>query len=152
MGDWISNWNPGVILNQNVPDPPRVVRDLPSLFIILDLCDLGTATSEDALANVMYNGANPMSDYVATCSYGKAQFDALNSRILTVKLPCSGVGPVTRTPWTANSCSDDNLFNWMHEVEDYIDNELRPTDWNHRWAARGARLPCLCGTCTHESH
>ncbi|KAG2433192.1 hypothetical protein HYH02_012734 [Chlamydomonas schloesseri] len=131
---WLSNWNPGVILDQEIPDPPRVVRDLPTLFILLDLCGKGggPATTEDSLANMLYRGLTPFQDYVATCSYGKAQFDQTNTRILTVKLPCSGVSKVSKMAWDSSSCSKDNLFNWMYEVEYYIDNVLKPKDWNHR--------------------
>ncbi|KAG2492538.1 hypothetical protein HYH03_009203 [Edaphochlamys debaryana] len=131
---WISNWNPGVILDQDIPDPPRVVRDLPTLFILLDLCGKGggPATTETGLANMLFYGLTPFADYVATCSYGKATFDASNSRILTVKLPCSGVSKVTKMAWDSSSCTKDNLFNWMYEVEYYIDNVLKPLDWNHR--------------------
>ncbi|GLC60822.1 hypothetical protein PLESTB_001679900 [Pleodorina starrii] len=132
--NWVSNWNPGVILDQVIPDPPRVVRDLPTLFILLDLCGKGggPATTNASLANMLFNGLTPMSDYIATCSYGKAQFDQYNTRILNVQLPCNGTGRVTKMKWDSDSCSRDNLFNWMYEVEWYIDNVLKPKDWNHR--------------------
>lgn len=81
---------------------------------------------------MMFYGLTPMSDYIATCSYGKAQFDQFNSRILTVQLPCNGTSKVTKMMWDSSSCSRDNLFNWMYEVEWYIDNVLKPKDWNHR--------------------
>ena len=44
-----------MILNQDIPDPPRVVRDLPTLFILLDLCGKGggPAATEDVSGGVM---------------------------------------------------------------------------------------------------
>ncbi|GIL56995.1 hypothetical protein Vafri_12260 [Volvox africanus] len=131
---WSSQWNPGVFLNEVVADPPRVVRDLPTLFILLDLCGKGggPATTNESLENMLFNGLTPMSDYIATCSYGKATFDQYNSRVLTIQLPCSGTGHVTKMPWDSSSCTRDNLLNWMYEVEWYIDNVLKPRDWNHR--------------------
>ncbi|EFJ50649.1 hypothetical protein VOLCADRAFT_103856 [Volvox carteri f. nagariensis] len=225
---WASQWNPGVILDEVIPDPPRVVRDLPTLFILLDLCGkgggpattntvgagggklaawelwsfarrwgsqrlrwrvagvwvmvrvrkvflegleaeggFGVATGvsalvsrwigslvvvvvvvvvrsrsqdmkllelgrEGSLADMLFNGLAPMSDYIATCSYGKAQFDQYNTRIVNIALPCNGTGHATKMPWNSSSCSRDNLFNWMYEAEYYIDNVLKPKDWNHR--------------------
>jgi hypothetical protein len=40
--------SPASFLPQQIPDPPRVVRDLPSLFVLLDLCGKGggPATTE----------------------------------------------------------------------------------------------------------
>ena len=81
---------------------------------------------------MLFNGLTHLSDYIAACSYGKAQFDKSNTRIRTVQLPCNGTGHVTKMKWDSNSCSRDNLFNWMYEVEWYIDNVLKPLDWNHR--------------------
>jgi hypothetical protein len=46
-----------------------------------------------SLSSMLFSGLTPFSDYVATCSYGKAAFDAQNSRVLTVRLPCSGEAP-----------------------------------------------------------
>lgn len=68
-----------------------------------------------------------MSDYVQTCSYGKATMDMTNSKIVTVKLPCSGTARVGVPPvnWTYNSCSNGNLIQWMLEAEYQILNVLK---------------------------
>ncbi|KXZ53822.1 hypothetical protein GPECTOR_6g740 [Gonium pectorale] len=102
------------------------------LFAGLTSGGLARVGSSKALAEMLYGGLTPFTDYVATCSYGKARFDQQNTRILTVKLPCNGTGHVTGMRWTSDSCSQDNLFNWMYEVEYYIDNVLKPPSWNHR--------------------
>lgn len=89
--------DPGVILRPG-PPPARVVTDMSALFIILDLCGKGggPAVTETALSSLLFDGLTPLSDYVATCSYGKAKLDRTNSRIVTIRLPCQGIGSFTK--------------------------------------------------------
>lgn len=89
--------DPGVILHPG-PAPARVVTDMSALFIVLDLCGKGggPAVTEQALGAVLFDGLTPLSDYVGTCSYGKARLDRSNSRIVTISLPCNGTGKMTR--------------------------------------------------------
>lgn len=91
-----------------------------------------------ALYNAMFMGLSPLSDYVSTCSYGKATLDATNSRIVTIRLPCSGISHVTGMRWDSSSCDQANLFFWMQEAEWYIENVLQPS-WNHKWVGVGWR-------------